>query len=99
MIVMLPSVHLESHPLRGGLKAFLGKLGTGDYEVETETPVVTPITPLRSDSEGGVNFERSCFVRMHRHGRSCSLFSTELQSSKLLVASSILVSRSIFSTV
>jgi hypothetical protein len=35
---------------------------------------------------------------MHRHGRSCSLFSTELQSSKLLVASSILVSRSIFST-
>jgi hypothetical protein len=79
----------------GGLQVSLGKLRTEDYGVHTQTPVATPFTPLRSGSEGGVMFRRLWFVRMQRHGRKCSLFSFEPQSSKLLVASSILVFRSI----
>ncbi len=42
---------------------------------------------------------RFSVVRMHRHGRCCSLFSIELRIPKLDVAGSIPVSRSMFSTI
>src|SRR4051812_42296347 len=94
---MPPSVHLEPPILRGGLEASLGKLGGEVYRVQLTSCAATPFTPLRIEVKGRVNFGRLCFVRMHRHGPRCCLFSIEPQSSKLLVARSILVSRSMYS--
>ena len=60
--------------------------------------LVTPFTPLTWTKNGRREIAAFLIVRMLRHGRRLSLFSIDPQSSKLLVASSILVSRSMFST-
>jgi hypothetical protein len=43
MILMLSSVHLKPPPLRGGLKAFLGKLGNEVYRVQRASCAITPL--------------------------------------------------------
>ena len=58
--------------------------------------LVTPFTPLRGIKNRRREIAAFLIVSMLRHGRRLSLFSIEPQSSKLLVAGPIPVSRSIF---
>jgi len=63
---------------------------------EIEARNFTPFTPFSSFCGQALIFRRFAVVRMHRRGRICSLFSNAYRLPKLDVASSNLVSRSIF---
>jgi hypothetical protein len=63
--------------------------------VENEAVNFTPITPFSGFLRQFLISQWFAVVRMHRHGRICSLFSNEAQLPKLDVAGSSPVSRSI----
>ncbi|MGC4052784.1 MAG: hypothetical protein QM757_25925 [Paludibaculum sp.] len=81
--------------------ARLGDPGEGSEwileEPRTKAWNFTPFTPFEGFLKKRSISGRFAVVRMHRHGRICSLFSNEVELPKLNVAGSIPVSRSMFS--
>jgi hypothetical protein len=76
--------------IQGGFRKMKSAVGK-------EARSFTPFTPISSNLGLCLFSQWFAVVRMHSHGRIYSLFSNVMQLPKLNVASSILVSRSIFS--